>query len=248
MMCSRPVLRYALAIVGVLLLASGIRIGSASAQDYAAIVASPDRTDADRNNDKKRKPEQILAFTGVKTDMKVMDLVSSAGYSAELLARSVGPNGSVYAVNSKETAERVKDRFEPRMGKIKSLVQVVRNYDDPVPPEVSNLDIVTIYFSYHDLVHMGIDRASMNKKVFAALKPGGFYVVADHSAKAGDGLSVAQTLHRIEESTLRKEVEAAGFKLVAEADFLRNPSDARDSNVNRSTTPNDEFVLKFQKP
>jgi predicted methyltransferase len=95
---------------------------------------------------------------------------------------------------------------------------------------------------------MEVDRASMNKKVFAALKPGGFYVVADHSAKAGDGLTVTRTLHRIEESALRKEVEAAGFKLVAEGDFLRNPSDARDSNVNRSTTPNDEFVLKFQKP
>ena len=133
----------------------------AHAQDYTAIVASPDRSDADRNNDKKRKPEQILAFTGVKTGMKVMDLVSSAGYSAELLARSVGPNGTVYAVNSKETAERVKDRFEPRIGKMKSLVSVVREYADPVPPEVSNLDLVTIYFSYHDLVHMGVDRAAM---------------------------------------------------------------------------------------
>jgi predicted methyltransferase len=248
MMCSRSVLRYGFAAFGVLLLACSTPIRSANAQDYAAIVASADRSDADRNNDKKRKPEQMLAFTGVKTGMKVMDLVSSAGYSAELLARAVGPSGSVYAVNAKETAERVKDRFEPRLGKVKNLVPVVRDYADPVPPDVSNLDLVTIYFSYHDLVHMGIDRAAMNKKVFAALKPGGFYVLADHSAKAGDGLSVAQTLHRIEESTLRQEVEAAGFKLVAEADFLRNPSDARDSNVNRSTTPNDEFVLKFQKP
>ena len=95
---------------------------------------------------------------------------------------------------------------------------------------------------------MEVDRAAMNKKVFAALKPGGHYVVADHSAKVGDGLSVAKNLHRIEESTLRKEIEAAGFKLVAEGDFLRNPADTRDTNVNRSTTPNDEFVLKFQKP
>ncbi len=190
----------------------------------------------------------MLAFTGVKTGMKVMDIVSSAGYSAELLARSVGPSGTVYAVNSKETADRVKDRFEPRLGKVKSLVPVVREYADPVPPEVSNLDLVTIYFSYHDLVHIGVDRAAMNKKVFAALKPGGFFVVADHSAKAGDGLNVTKSLHRIEESALRQEVEAAGFKLVAEGDFLRNPEDKRDTNVNQSTLPNDEFVLKFQKP
>ena len=237
--------RYALAA---LVLAGCISLDAARAQDYAAIVAAPDRTEADRNNDKKRQPEKMMAFTGVKPGMKVMDIVSSAGYSAELLARSAAPNGTVYAVNSKDTAERVTDRFEPRLGKVKNLVQVVRDYADPVPPEVSNLDIVTIYFSYHDLVHAGVDRAAMNKKVFAALKPGGFYVVADHSAKAGDGLTVTQTLHRIEESALRKEVEAAGFKLVAEGDFLRNPQDARDTNVNRSTTPNDEFVLKFQKP
>ncbi len=218
------------------------------AQDYAAIVASPDRSDADRNNDKKRKPEQMLAFTGVKTGMKVMDLVSSAGYSAELLARSVGPSGTVYAVNSQETADRVKDRFEPRLEQGEEPRSCRARLRRSGAAEVSNLDLVTIYFSYHDLVHMGVDRAAMNKKVFAALKPGGYFVVADHSAKAGDGLNVTKSLHRIEESALRQEVEAAGFKLVAEGDFLRNPEDKRDTNVNQSTLPNDEFVLKFQKP
>lgn len=238
--------RCAIAIIGIALL-TGIGTG-AHAQDYAAIVASPDRSETDRNTDKKRKPEQMLAFTGVKTGMRVMDLVSSGGYSAELLARSVGSTGVVYAQDSQATVDRTKDRFDARLGKVKNIVRVARDYADPVPPEVSNLDLVTIYFSYHDLVHMEVDRASMNKKVFAALKPGGFFVVADHSAKSGDGLSVAKTLHRIEESVLRHEVEAAGFKLVAEGNFLRHPEDARDTNVNRSTTPNDEFVLKFQKP
>jgi predicted methyltransferase len=220
----------------------------AKAQDYAVIVATPDRSDADRQTDKKRNPEKMMAFTGVKTGMKVLDLVSVGGYSAELLARSVGPTGTVYAQDSQATVDRTKERFEVRLAAIKNLVRVARNYDDPIPPDVSNLDLVTIYFSYHDLVNAGIDRDAMNKKVFAALKPGGFFVVADHSAKAGEGTSVTKTLHRIEESTLRKEVEAAGFKLVAEGDFLRHPEDARDTNVNQSKVPNDEFVLKFQKP
>jgi predicted methyltransferase len=241
-------MRYLLGILSILIAAACLSPSGVHAQDYVAIVASPDRSDADRNNDKKRKPEQMLAFTGVKAGMKVMDLVSSAGYSAELLARSVGPGGMVYAVNSQETADRVKDRFEPRVSKVKSLVPVVRDYADPVPPEVNGLDLVTIYFSYHDLVHMEVDRAAMNRKVFAALKPGGYYVVADHSAKAGDGITVTKTLHRIEESALRSEIEAAGFRLVAEGNFLRNPEDARDITVNQSKVPNDEFVLKFQKP
>src|SRR5690242_19072956 len=93
--------RYAFAA---LLLAGSLSITAARAQDYAAIVAAPDRTEADRNNDKKRQPEKMMAFTGVKSGMKVMDLVSSGGYSAELLARAAGPDGKVYAVNSQETA------------------------------------------------------------------------------------------------------------------------------------------------
>ena len=95
---------------------------------------------------------------------------------------------------------------------------------------------------------MQVDRALMNRKMFAALKPGGFLIVADHSAKPGDGINVAKTLHRIEESTLRQEIEAAGFKLVAEADFLRNPEDPRDTRVFQPKIPVDEFVLKYQKP
>jgi predicted methyltransferase len=95
---------------------------------------------------------------------------------------------------------------------------------------------------------MAVDRARMNRALFDALKPGGVLVVADHSAQPGAGISVVKTLHRIEESTLRREIEAAGFKLVAEADFLRNPGDLRDAIVFRPQTPVDEFVLKFVKP
>jgi predicted methyltransferase len=95
---------------------------------------------------------------------------------------------------------------------------------------------------------MNVDRAKMNRAMFEALKPGGVLVIADHSAQAGAGVSVAKSLHRIEESVLRREVEAAGFRLVAEADFLRNPNDARDAIVFRPKAPVDEFVLKFVRP
>jgi predicted methyltransferase len=95
---------------------------------------------------------------------------------------------------------------------------------------------------------MPVDRAEMNRKLFAALKPGGFLVIADHSARTGDGVTVGKTLHRIEESALRREIEAAGFKLAAEADFLRHPEDPRDAAVFRPQVPVDEFVLKYQKP
>ena len=240
--------------LGLFLMAAG---ASALAQrappvpDYAAVVAASDRARADRAADARRKPAKLLAFAGVRPGMKVLDMETSAGYSAELLARVVGPSGKIYAQDSAAVIARfVKDKFDIRAKKpvMQNVVHVVRDFDDPIPPDVSNLDLITFFFAYHDIAYMPVDRAVMNKKMFAALKPGGLLVITDHSAKPGEGISVARTLHRIEEKVLREEIEAAGFKLVAEADFLRNPQDPREDKVFQPKIPVDEFVLKYQKP
>ena len=231
--------------------APGARAQEAKTPDYEAIVASPDRTEADRQADQRRLPAKMLAFTEVKTGMKVLDMEASAGYSTELLARAVGPTGIVYAQDSAAVIERiVKDKLNIRAQKpvMKNVVHVIRDFDDPIPPDVSGLDLITFFFAYHDITYMEVDRPTMNKKMLAALKPGGFLIIADHSAKPGDGISVAKTLHRIEESIVRQELEAAGFKLVEEGNFLRNPEDPREAAVFRPQVPNDEFVLKYQKP
>src|SRR5690349_8263172 len=235
----------------VILAAAPVAAQNSKAPDYEAIVAAPDRAEADRAADARRKPALLLAFTEVKSGMKVLDMETSAGYSAELLARAVGPTGAIYAQDSAAVIERfVKDKFDIRAQKpvMKNVVHVVREFDDPIPPDVSNLDLITFFFAYHDITYMPVDRAAMNRKMFAALKPGGLLVIADHSAKPGEGISVAKTLHRIEEKIVREEIEAAGFTLVAEADFLRNPEDPRDTRVFQPAIPVDEFVLKYQKP
>jgi predicted methyltransferase len=164
--------------------------------------------------------------------------VAKAPEAAVALPRA-GPPNSAAAL-----AERAKN---PAAG---NIVPVVRRFEDPVPPEVgaNALDLVTLMFNYHDLGHMGVDRAQMNSAVFAALKPGGIYVIADHAGRAGTGISESGTLHRIEEVFLRREVEAAGFRLVAEGEFMRNPNDPRDRNTPDPPQPKDEFVLKFAKP
>jgi predicted methyltransferase len=95
---------------------------------------------------------------------------------------------------------------------------------------------------------MEVDRAKMNKALFAALKPGGILVIADHSARPEDDAKVGKLYHRIAEATVRSELEAAGFKFVADADFLRNPDDPRTAIVFRSPIKVDDFVLKFEKP
>ena len=127
---------------------------------------------------------------------------------------------------------------------------VAQRFDDPVPAALANggLDLVTLMFNYHDLGFLGVDRAQMNRRLFLALRPGGLYVIADHAGRPGTGISESGTLHRVEEAFLRREVEAAGFRLVAEGGFLRNPADPRDRNTPEPPQPKDEFVLKFVKP
>jgi predicted methyltransferase len=259
-----------------------------SSEQIAQIVRSSDRTAADRTNDGRRKPEQMLGFIGIRPGIVAVDLSASGGYTTELLARAIGPLGKVYGQSrprdpnraptppatpegnsnpattpsAAPTAPASAPRPSPvalaeRENNLRSngvqaapIVALSRPFEDPVPSElaVEGVDLATLMFNYHDLGHLGVDRAAMNKAVFGALKSGGLYVIADHSGRPGTGISESGTLHRIEEAFLRQEVEAAGFKLMDEGSFLRNPNDPRDKNTPDPPQPKDEFVLKFVKP
>jgi predicted methyltransferase len=221
-----------------------------------AAVAAPDRSEADRALDAGRHPAEMLAFFGIDPGMRVGEISAGLGYTTELIARLVGPQGKVYAQNSKVILERFAEKpWSERLAKPinANVVRSDRELEDPFPPEAKELDAVLDVLFYHDSVWMKADRAKMNQSIFAALKHGGVYGIVDHSAKDGAGTSEAQTLHRIEEKVVREEVEKAGFKLAASADFLKNPSDPRDWNASprqaaekRGTS--DRFVLKFVKP
>ncbi|MFK4395268.1 hypothetical protein [Bradyrhizobium elkanii] len=149
---NRSILRAAACIAFVsaaLLVVPQVRAEDAANPDYAAIVAAPDRSDADRQVDQRRQPAKMLAFAGVKPGMTILDMAASAGYSTELLARTVAPSGKVYAQDSATVLERfVKDRFDTRAKApaMKNVVHVVRDYDDPIPPEVKDLDMITFFF------------------------------------------------------------------------------------------------------
>lgn len=240
----------AFVLMALLALAAGCASNEV-APPYFWIVHDRDRSDADRVTDQRRKPEKLLEFYGVLPGMRVLDLGAGGGYNTELLARVVGPAGVVYAQNSPYVLQKfVRGRFEERLKKpvMARVVHLVREFDDPVPPDVRNLDLVTFNFVYHDTVWLGADRAKMNRVVYESLKPGGVYIVADHSARPGSGIDAAKTLHRLDENVVRAEVQAAGFRLMDEALFLRNPDDPRTASVFKPQMPNDEFVLKFVKP
>jgi predicted methyltransferase len=226
------------------------RAAAQNAPDYAALLAAPDRSESDREADKRRDPAPFLAFAAPRPGMKVLDMGAGAGYSSELMARAVAPNGMVFAQNPADLGERAKAAFQARlaMPAMKNAVADTAPFDDPVPAGVADFDLITFLFYYHDTTYMAVDRAQMNRKLFDALKPGGSLVIADHSALPGQGVSVGKTLHRIEEATLRHEVEAAGFKLVASGEFWRSGVDTHDFPSFKRDAPVDNFVLKFQKP
>ncbi|MBX3232179.1 MAG: class I SAM-dependent methyltransferase [Labilithrix sp.] len=217
---------------------------------------SNERDPEDVKLDAQRKPDELVAFAGIKPGMKVADLAAGGGYTTEVLARAVGPTGVVYGMNSPMIIEKYVSKAWPaRLARPvnKNVVKVTRELDDPLPPEAKDLDAIVMVLFYHDLYWVGTDRAKMNAKLLEALKPGGKLVIVDHSGRPGTGSKEVDTLHRIEESVVRDDVTKAGFKLAGEAAFLRNPNDARDWNAapgaagdKRGTS--DRFVLAFTKP
>lgn len=244
-----------LVVIAAAMVATGAMAAPVPAYIKAAVADSA-RPEADTKRDAERKPEAMLEFAGIKPGMKVMDLMPGGGYFTRMFAKAVGPNGYVYAFEPTQMAKFATDK-----GKQPAILAVAKEYpnvsatiapiDKITAPEL--LDVVWTSQNYHDLhdKFMGpADMTAVNKAIYDALKPGGVYVVLDHSAPKGSGVSDTDTLHRIDEAVVKKEVEAAGFKLVGESNVLRNPADPRtalvfDKSIRGHT---DQFILKFRKP
>lgn len=213
------------------------------AQDYKAILANPERPENEKGLDASRKPEEVLKFFGVKPGDKVADLMASRGYYTAILSQIVGPKGVVYSANPTvrdETRERFKN---PLYANVKVLEG---DMGSVALPTDGSLDFVLIHLDYHEVDEPA--RAAMNKRVFAALKPGGVYGVIDHAAQDGAGDSVRKTLHRIDKNLVVKEVTSAGFALAREGDMLRIPADTHTEVIFKIRGNTDRFVLLFQKP
>jgi predicted methyltransferase len=223
----------------------------------AAAIADTARPATDRARDTDRKPVEMLAFAGVKAGDRVGDYAAGQGYFTRLFAAAVGPTGHVYATvpaSLFQYANIVKGIAEiDAYAKDHANVSVTAAsaIDSARYPE--KLDIFWISQNYHDLKDpfMGpVDMRVFNGAVFAALKPGGIYLVVDHVAKAGSPADVTDTLHRIEPSVVRREVEAAGFRFVGESTVLANGADPHDKGVFdpsiRGRT--DQFIYKFRRP
>jgi predicted methyltransferase len=247
-------IRAAVSSLALVLLATTACGARAASPAIDAAVADTTRPAADRARDAERKPAEMLAFAGIKPGMVVVDMLPGGGYFTRLFSDVVGPTGKVIAY--------IPD--EMYAGRPKSLDGVTAiaaapghsniqpTHNPALAPAPANVvDVVWTSQNYHDLHNVpGLDLVAFNKAIYAAVRPGGVYVVLDHSAPAGSGVSDTNTLHRIDEATVRKEVEAAGFVFDGESKVLANPADPRTSKVFdpaiRGHT--DQFILRFRKP
>ena len=249
----------AVLIAAVALLSGALALSNASNSTAAATlaVADPSRPDSDTTRDADRRPAQTLEFVGVKSGDKVADYVADAGYFTRLFAGVVGSTGHVYAVEP--TAFFKYKSFPKGIAELQGYAVTHPNVTVTTAAALEGLkfpeklDLFWISQNYHDLhdEFMGpVDTVAFNRAVYSALKPGGVYVILDHSAALGAPANVTETLHRIESSTVRREVEAAGFKFDSESSILANPADPRTAKVFDQTIRGhtDQFILKFRKP
>ncbi len=227
--------------------------------DVAAAVAAPGRPEAALELDQLRKPEQLLTWLGLERGDRVLDWFTGSGYYAEILARAVGPEGSVDGWNPPAFGRS--ERIQSELASLRQRNPNVEFHSSPTTKlkfEPETYDFVMLHLVYHDAYWESeqyelprIDPATVTSALFQATKPGGIVAVIDHVSAAGrDTRAEVEATHRIDPAVVRGDFERAGFVFDGESDLLRNPDDDLSINVFdpsiRGRT--DRFVYRFRKP
>jgi predicted methyltransferase len=226
------------------------------AAPYAKAVAAKGRSADFLALDASRKPADVLAFMQLKPGMHTLDLLAGSGYYADLMARIVGPKGSVVAFSPATYMEgKSKAALEALAKRHKNL-----RYSGDMRALMSatnSVDFVMLHLNYHDFyfesVAYKIPRTDPNQVLaglFNAVKPGGIVAVVDHVGPAGDTRAIVDKLHRIDPETVKADFLRAGFVLEAQSDILKVATDDHTTNVfdpaMRGKT--DRFAFRFRKP
>jgi len=222
------------------------------ATSVQAAIADPKRPADQVAQDALRKPDQMLAFAGVRPGQQIADFLPGGGYFTRLFSDVVGPSGHVTML---ETTAWGADNIASDQKVIDDGYKNV-SLDTAAFGQFKLAAPVDLFWTsrnYHDLLiakYGVVDMAAFNRHVFASLKPGGLYIVLDHSAPACTGSSLTATTHRIDDALVKSQVEAAGFKFEGESALLRNPADDRKLSVfdKKIQGHTDQFLLKFRKP
>ncbi|MGI9286778.1 MAG: class I SAM-dependent methyltransferase [Pseudomonadales bacterium] len=255
--------------LAVAMLASSLFVNGAFADSHAAVAKSvhaasisaamnrTGRSDADRERDRRSKPQDVLGLLNLGPGHTVIDVFAAGGYYSQLMAYLVGPDGKVLLHNNKAykayAGKSLSERFKD------NKLQQIEIYDREVGDlglASESIDAAIMIMSYHDLYYVdekegwpAIDSKKFLAQLHTALKPGGKLLIVDHAAKAASGNSAAQDLHRIEEGFAKQDIESNGFTLIGSSKALRNAADDRSTLVFDEAIKGktDRFVLLFEK-
>ena len=214
-----------------------------------AAVQSAERSSAMTGRDALRKPAETLTLSGIEPGQRVVEIAGFGQYYTTLLSAIVGADGEVHVFDLPYTEARNGAAARAFTDAHPNTTYNVVDYNAAEFPD--DVDIVFNVLYYHDLIINDIDTAAMNAKLFAALKPGGRYVIIDHKAEDGSGWRDAESLHRMGAEKIVEEVTAAGFVLSVDSNLLANPADPRTTRISftpgeRGTT--DQAFFVFTKP
>ena len=244
--------------VAMLILALSLPLASsyAAAPKLVAIiqraVADPARPAGYRAADPLRKPAETLAFSGVRPGMTIGEFYPAGGYFTRMLSDVVGPSGRIYAIENAGWNDSVRDdRAMLAEGKWKNVSIDVQPFGTVKFPKP--LDLAWLTQNYHDLKiarYGKVDTVAFDRKVYAALKPGGIFFIVDHQGPTGLTPAEIDKMHRINRNVVIREVTSAGFKLAEEGKFLRRSGDDHrksifDPSIRGHT---DQYALRFVKP
>lgn len=221
----------------------------------AAAINDPARKDA-AADDARRKIAEVMTFAQVKPGQKVVELIPADGYWTKVFSGVVGSQGHVYTIWPDPYQQYVGEGYTawqaliatPKYANVSLLRQPAADFS--VPESVDLVFTAQNYHDYHDKFMGPVDMVAFDKKIFAALKPGGVFVVIDNVAPAGSGFSATDTTHRVDPEAVKKEVESVGFVFDGASDALHNTTDTHTlvSYTAPMSGHNDEFIFRFRKP
>ncbi|HET7084928.1 MAG TPA: hypothetical protein VFI23_09165 [Rhizomicrobium sp.] len=245
-------MRFRFSAAALVLAVSLAAMPQAWAMSIQAAIADPKRPADQVAQDVLRKPEQMLVFAGIKPGQQIADFLPGGGYFTRLFSDVVGSAGHVTMLETTRWgAENVASDQKVIDDGYKNVSLDTAAFGQFTL--AAPVDLFWTSRNYHDLLiakYGVVEMAAFNRHVFASLKPGGLYIVLDHSAPDGTGSSLTATTHRIDEALVKSQVEAAGFKFEGESTLLRNPADDRKLSVfdKKIQGHTDQFLLKFRKP
>ena len=229
----------------------------AAPADLAAAVSAPGRPADAVALDAGRHPAEVLRFMGLRRGDHALDLYTDTGYYGEIMARAVGPTGSVLGWQPTEFTQDQTRQALQGVGTRNANFHVIYTPADGFALPANAFDFVMIHLNYHDTYytnarrHYHMDPEAFLRTLFQSVKPGGTVAVVDHVANAGgDTRAVVQALHRIDPATIRADFQRAGFAFDGESDLLRNPQDDHsklvfDPSIRGHT---DRVVYRFRRP